>query len=51
MLLPHEARDHLTDNGIHAFSANVTKDDDVHKLRGLIDEVTDGGLDVLVNNA
>ena len=29
----------------------MTDDEDVRKLRGLIEEVTDGGLDVLVNNA
>lgn len=50
-LLAHEARDHLTDAGIHALTADVTSDDDVERLREDVSVVTDGRLDVLVNNA
>ncbi|KAJ3565477.1 hypothetical protein NPX13_g7491 [Xylaria arbuscula] len=50
-LLPHEARTHLTDAGIHVFSSDVTKDEDTMILRDHVAAITGGGLDVLVNNA
>ena len=50
-LLAHESRDHLTDFGIHAFAADVTRDDDISELRNDVEEIVHGSLDVLVNNA
>ncbi|KAI3322743.1 short chain dehydrogenase [Xylariaceae sp. AK1471] len=50
-LLPHEPRDHLTDAGIHAYSADVTVDGEIHDLRESITAITQGRLDVLVNCA
>ncbi|KAL3450555.1 hypothetical protein BJX65DRAFT_305390 [Aspergillus insuetus] len=50
-LLAHEPRDHLVDEGIHAFTADVTKDADIISLRVTISSETSGNLDVLVNCA
>ncbi|KAI0108557.1 hypothetical protein GGR51DRAFT_514203 [Nemania sp. FL0031] len=50
-LLPHESRSHLTDAGIHVYSSDVTKDDEVRALRESISAITKGRLDVLVNCA
>ncbi|KGO64722.1 Short-chain dehydrogenase/reductase SDR [Penicillium italicum] len=50
-LLAHEPRDHLTDLGIHSFTADVTKDSDIEQLKETISSLTDGNLNVLVNNA
>jgi 1-acylglycerone phosphate reductase len=50
-LLAHEDQKHLVDAGIHAFVADVTKDADLELLRKQVAELTDGRLDVLVNNA
>ncbi|OQE10440.1 hypothetical protein PENVUL_c004G02459 [Penicillium vulpinum] len=50
-LLAHEPRDHLTDLGIHAFTADVTKDTDVEQLKDTISSLTEDSLNVLVNNA
>ncbi|RFU78520.1 short-chain dehydrogenase reductase sdr [Trichoderma arundinaceum] len=50
-LLAHEPREHLSDNGIHAFTADVTNDDDITALRDTISDLTDGSLDIMVNNA
>ncbi|KAI0147402.1 short chain dehydrogenase [Xylariaceae sp. FL1272] len=50
-LLPHESRDHLTDVDIHAFASDVTKDEDVARLKDIISSETDSCLDVLVNCA
>ncbi|KAI1104956.1 hypothetical protein F4804DRAFT_305563 [Jackrogersella minutella] len=50
-LLAHESRSHLTDAGIHVFTADVTKDEDTAALRDNVVDLTGGGLDVLVNNA
>ncbi|KAL2849410.1 short chain dehydrogenase [Aspergillus pseudodeflectus] len=50
-LLAHEPRDHLVDEGIHAFTADVTKDADIISLKDTISSKTSGSLDVLVNCA
>jgi 1-acylglycerone phosphate reductase len=50
-LLAHEDQKHLVEAGIHAFVADVTKDADIELLRKQVAELTDGRLDVLVNNA
>ena len=50
-LLSHESSTHLTENGIHSFTADVTKDEDVEALREKVTGITNGQLDVLVNNA
>ncbi|KAI2643561.1 short chain dehydrogenase [Xylaria nigripes] len=50
-LLPHEPREHLIDAGIKAFSADVTSDEQIIKLRDSISAMTNGSLDVLVNCA
>ncbi|KAK5996472.1 Short-chain dehydrogenase RED1 [Cladobotryum mycophilum] len=50
-VLAHEPKEHLTDVGIHVFTADVTSDDDILKLRDNIADLTDDTLDVLVNNA
>ena len=50
-LLAHEPCEHLTDNGIHAFTADVTKDLDIERLCNDVSNLSPGGLDVLVNNA
>jgi 1-acylglycerone phosphate reductase len=50
-LLAHEPRDHLLDEGIHAFTADVTKDADIISLKETISSETSGSLDVLVNCA
>ncbi|KAI3076959.1 hypothetical protein CBS147339_4929 [Penicillium roqueforti] len=50
-LLAHEPRDHLTDLGIHSFTADVTKDSDIEQLKEAISSLTEGSLSVLVNNA
>ena len=50
-LLPHESREHLQDPNIHAFSSDVTKDVDASTLKKEIEQITNGRLDVLVNNA
>ncbi|KAI0393706.1 hypothetical protein F5Y17DRAFT_295940 [Xylariaceae sp. FL0594] len=50
-LLAHEPREHLTEAGIQAFTADVTSDDQITALRDTIDSVTHGKLDVLVNCA
>ena len=50
-MLTHELREHLTDVGIHVFSADVTSDDDINKLREIISDLTDDTLDILINNA
>ncbi|KAI1083645.1 short chain dehydrogenase [Whalleya microplaca] len=50
-LLPHESRDHLTDSGVQAFSADVTNDSDVNNLHEAITAITHGRLDILVNCA
>lgn len=50
-MLAHEYREHLSDAGIHVFSADVTQDEDIEKLREDISDATSGQLDVLVNCA
>lgn len=50
-VLEHEDRSHLTAAGIHAFSADVTKDQDIMNLRKDVTATTGDTLDVLVNNA
>lgn len=50
-LLAHEPREHLTDAGINAFTADVTKDEDITLLKETISSETDGNLNVLVNCA
>ncbi|KAJ0289810.1 hypothetical protein COL922a_014284, partial [Colletotrichum nupharicola] len=50
-LLAHEPREHLVDEGIHAFTADVTKDADIISLKETISSETSGSLDVLVNCA
>ncbi|KAL4746293.1 hypothetical protein BDW72DRAFT_210554 [Aspergillus terricola var. indicus] len=50
-LLAHEPREHLTDIGITAVTADVTSDDDIRSLYSIITHKTSGKLDVLVNNA
>ncbi|KEY67013.1 hypothetical protein S7711_04697 [Stachybotrys chartarum IBT 7711] len=50
-LLAHEPREHLTNNGIHVFTADVTKDEDIKNLRDEVEAITPSGLDVLVNCA
>jgi 1-acylglycerone phosphate reductase len=50
-LLAHEPRDHLVDEGIHAFTADVTKDTDIVSLKETISSATSGSLDILVNCA
>ncbi|CAK4032114.1 short-chain dehydrogenase reductase sdr [Lecanosticta acicola] len=50
-LLAHEKTDHLSEAGIHVFTADVTKDEDVERLREDISDATNGNLDVLVNCA
>lgn len=50
-LLSHESSTHLTECGIHSFTADVTKDEDIEALREKVTGITNGQLDVLVNNA
>ncbi|KAF2799618.1 short chain dehydrogenase [Melanomma pulvis-pyrius CBS 109.77] len=50
-LLAHEPREHLTECGIHVFTADVTKDADIEKLRVEVSSITNNRLDILVNNA
>jgi NAD(P)-dependent dehydrogenase (short-subunit alcohol dehydrogenase family) len=50
-LLAHEPREHLIDEGIHASTADVTKDTDIVSLKETISSETSGNLDVLVNCA
>lgn len=50
-LLAHESRDHLTSAGIHAFTADVTKDEDMALLKETVSTTTAEKLDVLVNCA
>jgi 1-acylglycerone phosphate reductase len=50
-LLAHESRSHLTNLGIHAFTADVTKDEDIIELRKKVTEIGGGGLKFMVNNA
>ncbi|KAI1296454.1 short chain dehydrogenase [Xylaria venustula] len=50
-LLAHETREHLTDLGIHVFTADVTKDNDIEELRRDVAEITGDKLSILVNNA
>jgi NAD(P)-dependent dehydrogenase (short-subunit alcohol dehydrogenase family) len=49
--MPNEPSDHLTFNGVHAATLDVTKDDSVQRLGNLINAQFDGRLDVLVNCA
>ncbi|PSN60578.1 short chain dehydrogenase [Corynespora cassiicola Philippines] len=50
-LLPHESSAHLTECGIHSFTADVTKDEDIEGLCKKVTSITNGQLHVLVNNA
>ncbi|KAH8427719.1 RNA elimination defective protein Red1 [Aspergillus melleus] len=50
-LLPHEARDHLEDLGVHVFVSDVTSDSQCESLFESIRDLTQGKLDVLINNA
>lgn len=50
-LLPHESREHLERESIHVFNCDVTKDEEVAALKQVMDKLTQGRLDVLVNNA
>lgn len=50
-VLAHESYNHLEDEEIHVFTADVTKDTDITSLRESISSTTDGNLDVLVNCA
>lgn len=50
-LLPHEGREHLTNEGIQVFNADVTSDKEVAELLSTIDSISHGKLDMLVNNA
>lgn len=50
-LLPHEPREHLLQDNIHVFDSDVTKDADTAALVNAVGELTQGRLDVLVNNA
>ncbi|KAL4993010.1 hypothetical protein BDV10DRAFT_198662 [Aspergillus recurvatus] len=46
-VLPHESKEHLTGLGVHALTADVTKDGDIEKLRAHISDATGGTLDIL----
>ncbi|CAG8910255.1 unnamed protein product [Penicillium egyptiacum] len=50
-LLPHEARNHLDHQGIHVFDSDVTSDKDTEALLEQVQRISNGRLDVLVNNA
>ncbi|KAI0449670.1 short chain dehydrogenase [Xylaria acuta] len=50
-LLEHEPREHLTELGIHVFTADVTKDNDVEQLCKDVSDITGDKLSILVNNA
>jgi len=50
-LLPHETRDHLEDPQIHVFNLDVTDEANVESFALLVQKLTGGKLDVLVNNA
>lgn len=50
-LLPHEDRQHLVDNGILVFNADVTSGKQTEGLLHVVEELTGGRLDALVNNA
>jgi len=50
-LLAHEPREHLSEAGMYAFTADVTKDGDVQALLAQVTKIGEGCLDVLVNNA
>ncbi|OQE17252.1 hypothetical protein PENSTE_c021G06650 [Penicillium steckii] len=50
-VLAHESYDHLEDEEIYVFTADVTKDTDITSLRESISSTTGGNLDVLVNCA
>ncbi|KAH0489950.1 hypothetical protein TgHK011_001439 [Trichoderma gracile] len=50
-VLPNEKSDHLTATGITWFPLDVTDEESVISLKKKIDSLTNGYLDVLVNNA
>ncbi|KAI9046250.1 uncharacterized protein KD926_004088 [Aspergillus affinis] len=50
-LLPNEARDHLEDLGVHVFVSDVTSDSQCESLLESTRVLTQGKLDVLINNA
>lgn len=50
-ILPHESRDHLQDPNIHVFNLDVTSEDGIKAFKEAAMQVTDGSLDILVNNA
>ncbi|KAH8159962.1 hypothetical protein CIB48_g8292 [Xylaria polymorpha] len=50
-VLPQESGDHLTDAGISWFRLDVTSEESIARLKKQVSELTQGRLDVLVNNA
>lgn len=50
-VLPHEARDHLSNAGITVFPLDVTVEQSVIDLKTAVYELTGGRLDILVNCA
>lgn len=50
-LLPHENDEHLVSKGVHVTRTDVTKDESVEELKKMIQQLTRGRLDILVNNA
>jgi 1-acylglycerone phosphate reductase len=50
-VLPSEDEKHLSVAGISCFKLDVTRDESILDLKKMVDELTGGRLDVLVNNA
>lgn len=50
-LLPNEASDHLKAKGINFARADVTSEESIRDLQTFVESVTNGKLDVLINNA
>lgn len=50
-VLPNENSDHLTATGITWFPLDVTNEESVISLKEKLSSLTDGYLDILVNNA
>lgn len=50
-VLPSESSEHLVEAGITWFPLDVTSEESVIALKAKVQKLTDGNLDILVNNA
>lgn len=50
-LLPHESDDHLLAKGIKVTRTDVTSEESVLELKSFTESLTNGKLDILINNA